>query len=352
MTPTTYYPTNRVTPHGAYYLLTGRIPEMRYLSYDQTSVFAMMGGASIADRRTPESVRLADLKGLIPPWKAISQKGATQDGASFVTALYDPCEINMTVAVKGRDPQSLRRVLGDWIAAWDAIQPGQLSFYTHELGRWWSDVRWAATPTDKIMYTQGRTQTFGWSAIGYDAFWRTYPDVATLTMPGPGTASGFLERYNVGDQTMWDEYTCTGPGTFYFAAKPGSSDMVKFGPLLANQVMMVRTDPGKRSVVDLTAIPPSPQDLTIWQELLQLFLTFISFGPIPPLFQTIESLFGIRPPQGNPYSLLKGRFAGGVPPKPAGAPARPYHVAVKIEGGTASSGILAGGIPLRRFPWG
>lgn len=351
MTPQTYYPTNPVTPYGAYYLRTGRIPEMRYLSWDQTSVFALMGGAAIPDRITPESVRLTDMKGLVPPWKAISQKGATQDGSSFVTALYDPMEIDLSVSAYGRNPTYLRKVLGDWVAAWDAIKPGRLSFFTTDMGYWWADVRWAKNPVDKIMHTQGRRQDFTWTAIAYDAFWRTYPDVATLTMQAPGTASGFLERWNQGDQTMWDEYTCIGPGTFYFAAQPGSSDMVRLGPLLENQIMMVRTDPAKRGVVDMTAIPPTPQHLNIWQELLQAFLSFISFGPVPPLFQTIESLFGIRPPQGNPYSLLHGRFAGGIPPKPAGTPATPYHVAVRIEGGTAASGILAGGVPLKRWPW-
>lgn len=352
MTPTTFYPTNPITPHGAYYLLTGRIPEMRYLSPDETSVFALMGGASIADRTTPESVRLRDMKGLMPPWKAIAQKGATQDGSSFVTALYDPMEIDLTVTAVGRDPFHLRKVLGDWIAAWDAIEPGELSFFTQSMGRWWTDVRWGKNPVDKIMNTSGRMQTFGWNAVAYDGFWRSYPDVATFgPLTGAGTATGFLPRINAGDQTLWDEYTCVGPGTFSFAAKPGSTDMVTFGPLLPNQIMMLRTNPGKRGVVDMTVVPPTPQELTQFQQFLKNFLTFISFGPTPPLFTTLESLFGIRPPQGNPYSLLHGRFAGGVPPKPSGAPAPTYHVACKIEGGDTGSAILAGGIPLRRFPW-
>lgn len=352
MTPSTYYPRNPVTPHGAYYLRTGRLPEMRYLSADETSVFALMGGAAIPDRITPESIRLRELKGLVPPWKAIAQKGATQDGSSFVTALYDPLEIDLTVEAVARDPFHLRTLLNDWIAAWDAIQPGELSFFTPSLGRWWSDVRWGKNPVDKILNTDGKIQTFSWSAIGYDAFWRSYPDVATFgPLPAPGTAAGFLTRVNVGDQTMWDEYTCVGPGTFYFAAKPGSSDMVKFGPLLPNQIMMVRTDPAKRGVVDMTSIAPSPQELTQFQQSLKNFLSFLSFGPTPPLFTTILSQFGVKPPQGNPYSLLHGRFAGGIPPKPAGALAQEHHVAVKIEGGTTSSAILAGGIPLRRWPY-
>lgn len=351
MTPTTFYPTNPITPHGAYYLLTGRIPEMRYLSPDETSVFALMGGAAIPDRMTPESIRLKDMKALIPPWKSIAQKGATQDGSTFVTALYDPVEIDMTIEATARNPFYLRKLLSDWIAAWDAIDAGTLSFFTQAQGLWWSEVRWGHNPVDPIMNTQGRLQRFGWTALGYDAFWRSYPDVATFgPMVGPGNATGFLTRVNGGDQVMWDEFTCVGPGTFHFAAKPGSTSMVSFGPLLPGQIMMVRTDPSKRGVVDMTSIPPTPQQLSIWQELLQLFLSFISFGPIPPLFTTLLSLFGVQAPQGNPYSLLHGRFLGGIPPKPAGAPAIPYYVACSITGGAAGSAILAGGIPLRRWP--
>lgn len=353
MTPTTYYPTNQITPHGAYYLLSGRIPEMRYLSYDQTSVFALMGGASIADPITPESVRLTSLRGLIPPWKEIAQKGATQDGASFVTALYDVMDVDMGVELVARDPFYLRRLENDWLAAWDAIQPGQLSFFTQELGYWWADVRWAKSPVDKIMCTNGCAQAFTWTARVHDAFWRTQPDACMFgPMQGSGTATGFLTRTNPGDQVMWDEYTCVGPGTFSFASKPGGTDMVSFGPLLANQVMMVRTDPGKRGVVDLTSIPPSPQDLNLWQWAIDALFSFFSNGLSEvPLFRAIESLFGIRPPQGNPYSLLHGRFSGGIPAKPAGAPPGTYHVACKIEGGAAGSMIIAGGIPLRRLPW-
>lgn len=351
MTPTTFYPTNPITPHGAYYLQTGRVPEMTYLSPDETSKFALMGGAAIPDRRTPESIRLLDIKGLIPPWKAISQKGATQDGSTFVTALYDPLEIDLTVESTARDPFYLRKLNNDWIAAWDAIDAGRLSFFTQTHGYWWSEVRWGKNPVDQLMYPNGRVQRFGWNAIGYDAFWRSFPDVATFgPLPGAGTYTGFLTRVNGGDQVMWDEYTCIGPGTFYFAGKPGSTEMVKFGPLLPNQIMMVRTDPAKRGVVDMTSIPPTPQELTQFQQFLKNFLSFISFGAVPPLFITIMSKFGIQPPQGNPYSLLKGRFSGGIPAKPAGAPAPSYHVACKIEGGAAGSAILAGGIPLRRWP--
>ena len=553
MTPSTRYPTGTLTAQGAYHLLAGKIPHMVYRSYDDTSVFNLMGGASIADPIAPEGVRLLDLKGLIPPWKAIEQKGATQDGSTFITALYEPCDIDLNVQVVGRDPEHTRQVVRDWIAAWDAKQPGELSFFTPTMGRWWTQVRWARNPVDNIMGGTFTRQRFTWAARGYDAFWRTYDHASqflfsynsasdefnyttsselgsgwTVAYSGGGTGTvradgsqvvstldsgktavcrrnsftsttdnmvstvqigkfssswwypvnsyvdiwarmantgtagddgvrlrighrtltlsyfasgvehvlrqvtmqipsrttntfsliagyegdprmfkvlrngatilsvkesgtgslmgasyrsagfgtyaagttdpptvrswaggdnstvsqtGFVDMVNVGDQPMWPRFTCFGPGTFFFGNGPASTDMVKFGPILPNQVMQVRTEPGKRGVVDLTSIPPTPQELTVWQKALQDFISFASGNNTPPLLQEIESMFGIRPPQGNPYSLLDGRFSNSVPPKPAGAPATAYHIPVAIDDGNADSKIIAAGTPLRRWPF-
>jgi hypothetical protein len=169
---------------------------------------------------------------------------------------------------------------------------------------------------------------------------------------GTASAVGFLARTNIGDQPMYDDYTVFGPGTFRFADGPGSADMVEFGPLLPNQIAFIRTDPRKRSVQDLTVVPPSPQELTTFQEALQKFISFATGNNIPPLLQAIQSLFGIRPPQGNMYSLLSGRFsdAAAIPPKSPGNAATPYYVRVEIVGGNADTKIIASGVPQRRWP--
>lgn len=554
MTPLIRYPTGTLTAQGAYHLLAGRVPHMVYRSYDDSSVFNLMGGAAIADPTEPEGVRLLKLKGLIPPWKSIEQKGATQDGSTFVTALYEPCDIDLLVQVVGRDPEYTRQVVRDWVAAWDAKQPGELSFFTPAMGRWWTKVRWAKNPVDDIIGGTFTRQRFTWTARAYDAFWRSYDHVSqgfrftyrssvdtfsyttsselgsgwTVAYSGAGTGAihadgsqvvatlanghtavcrnngftsttnnmvsemivgkfatswwyptnayndlwvrmadagtpgadgvrlrvghralrlsyfvsgvetvlreismqiptqtstkfaviagfagnerlfkvlrngatimtvqesgtgsqlgtgfksagfgmyaagttapatvrdwgagdnntvtqtGFCDFINVGDQDMWPRYTCFGPGNFYFGNGPGSTDSVKFGPLLPNQVMQVRTEPAKRGVVDLTSIPPTPQELTQFQKALQDFISFATGNNVPPLLQEIESRFGIRPPQGNPYSLLDGRFSEAVPPKPAGGPAPTYHIAVGISDGNADSQIIAAGTPLRRWPF-
>lgn len=126
--------------------------------------------------------------------------------------------------------------------------------------------------------------------------------------------------------------------------------MVEFGPLLPNQIMQIRTDPRKYGVRDLTVIPASPQELNIFQKALQDFVSFATGNNVPPLLEAIQSAFGIAPPQGNPYSLLKGRFSRPVPAKSPGAPVQPYYVKVEIDDGDASSMVLASGTPLRRYP--
>jgi hypothetical protein len=562
MTVTQSYPTGPVTPHGAYYLLHDRIPKVSLLAYDESVVFEMMGALSIPDRTMPERVEIKDLKGLIPPWQTIDQKGATQDGVTFIDALYDPIEVEMVVNIHGRNPAYKRRVERTLIASIDAKQTSELAWFTHELGRWWAPIRWFKTAADSMnpvdtdgnlslrlradsgfwqSYPNVDTFDFAYedavddfdftdsgdlgtdydlvysgagdgniSANGHEAVWvegasnlaqtvvarrvgytsatdnqvvsttlgsfaewhlfdSAYNDIWArmntsgtagtsgvrlrfgidwvrlsyfvggvetvlrqrplavgpligekwtlvagyegnvrkfrvlrglhgqvpimfVTENGTGspvgaanrgagfgmhagegvfisqaspaavtkfsaadnstiTQSGFLERRNAGDQPFWDRYTCFGPGTFRFGNGPGSTEMVEFGPLLGNQIMQIRTDPRKRGVVDLSSTPPTPQELTTWQLALADFVNFATANNTPPLLQALESLFGIQAPQGNPYSLLSGRFSNPIPAKSPGNPIQSYYVKVEIEDGNADSQVIATGTPLRRLPW-
>jgi hypothetical protein len=574
------YPAGPITPHGAYHLLSDRLPLMAYRSYDDSAVFNLSGALSIADRTIPESIRLTGLKGLIPPWTSISQKGASQDGATYVTSLYDPIDVELQIHATGRNPAWLRRVARDWIESWDAKQPGELSWTTQELGRWWAPVRWDKQPLDKLLGGNKTYQQLTWTAKAYNGFWQSYDHVESfgfnyaaaqdtfdtpttgsgsstdlgphwtcaytgtgagyisavnhvtifglpLYFPGGGTAfwtlgpiltagrtvvcqyknfttttnnqvisiqlgsfdqfgfpqsaysdiwgrmantgtpgnngirlrmgigaitvsafsggtetvlrrqpvsipalpndwwtlicgyennenliavqrngsivftvvdntglaygatnrgvgfgmssidgattqvkpanvltftagdnsadtqSGFLPRQNWGDQTMFDRVTCYGPGIFSVQDGPGSANFVSFGPLLDGQVMQLRTDPRKRGVVDLTGTPPPPQQQTAWQQALADFVSFATANNAPPLLTSIESALGITPPQGNPYSLLTGRFSdnAGIPAKPPGQPPQVYQIQVGIEGGNANSRIVLAGTPTRRYPY-
>lgn len=557
------YPTGPITPHGAYYTLNDRKPLVALRSYDDSIVFNLMGGLAIPDRRLPECVGIKDLKGLISPWTVIDQKGASQDGVTFVDALYDPIEVEMTVRAAGRDPAHLRKVVSDLVASLDTKQESELSFFTHHLGRWWAPVRWFKPPDTPMKSFAGKSQDLVLILRADSGFWQTYPHVDqfrfvygdevetfdfstapgdsitgwTLAYSGPGTGSlytdgdqaistlasnrtvvarrtsytagtdnvvveiefgsnsqpnwpentyvdvwgrmgnagtagsdgvrwriglntiklssfsggaetvirevsvpqifgflmpeirptekltfhfgsegdprmfkmlrnnalwvtakeigttsivdsahrkvgfgmatlsgavrplairnwqvgvdstisqeGFVKRINVGDQPMFDRYTCFGPGTFYISNGPSSSEFVKFGPLLPNQIMQIRTDPRKRGVVDMTSIPPSPQDAALFIETLADWLFFTFGGKVPTQPGAVESIFGIMAPQGNPYSILDGRFSdiSAIPARSPGNPVTPYYVKVKIDDGNSDSQIIVAGTPLRRLPY-
>lgn len=158
---------------------------------------------------------------------------------------------------------------------------------------------------------------------------------------------GRLIRVNIGDQPMWDRYNLFGPGIFYIGNGPASTDYVKVGPLLPGQVMQVRTDPRKRGIVDMSARPVSTQTYAEWAKALYDYQSFLSVGGTPPA----NSVFGVLTPQGNPYTLMKGRFSRPIPARSPGEPLKPYYVNCKIDNGNQDSQILAVGTPLRRMPF-
>lgn len=573
------YPAGPITPHGWWHLVKGIHPVMKLTAYDGSVEFYLMGGHAIPDRvNAPEAVHIPrdGLKGLIPPWRHIDQKGATEDGVTHIDALYDPIEVELKVVCKGRDAVHTRRVVRDLIASIDAKQESELSWLTLDQGYWWAPVRWfKGAPPDPLIGAQNNTQPLTLRLRADSGFWRSFdhtdtfqfayesmldtfatdhsddenlgPDwpqyytgsgdgyCSTTSSPfeqarwyesgneerevvngpykdfhtetdnqvvemvlgslpeirflggayndlwgrmgrnpdgswngdgvrarigmqgllgwiklskfhnfaettmfervmlipplfgekftlvcgdssnprlfkvlrnglpilthketganlsemgsnhrgvgfgmaaGAGvlsqrspawvrkvsagdnaevTQSGFLQRVNIGDQPMYDDYTIFGPASSVrIWDGPGSDEFVEFGPILANQIVFLRTDPRSRTtlVQDLTVVPPSPQELNIFQQAVKAFSSFAFGNNVPPLMRTIESLFGIRPPQGNLYKYLKGRFSerAAIPPKSPGNPAKPYYVRVEIQGGNADSKIIASGTPLRRWP--
>lgn len=544
---------------GAHMILRDRVPQITLTAYDESIVFHLMGGLSIADRMTPERVEVKGIKGLVPPWVTIDQKGATEDGTTFVDALYDPIVVELQVKAHGKNPRNLRKVVNHLIASLDAKKVSRLAWFTQELGYWWAPVRWYKDPSFDVAGVATNGQEIGLRLRADKAFWQSFPDVeqfrfqyaaakddfnfndpddlgtgwttsltgggsggvkvangqieslmsGTRTMvsrkagytssttnqvvevqigtigqwifpsnagvdlwtrmsttgtpgangvrvriaphlitvssfnagvetvlrqrlllipplPGEtftvvagteanelfgvavggdrnikvmrngatlmnfkettsqfGTAfrgaglgmyttglipapsirfwsvgdnstvnqKGFIRRINAGDQDYWDTYTCFGPGMFSIGNGPGSTEMVEFGPLMENQVMQIRTDPRKRGVVDLTSTPTTPQQKNIFLQAINDFINFATGNNVPPLLQEIESLFGIVPPQGNPYTLMHGRFSAPIPAKSPGKPAVPYFIKVAIDDGNADSKIIASGTPLRRNPY-
>ncbi|SKE21708.1 Gp15 [Mycobacteroides abscessus subsp. massiliense] len=569
------YPAGPLVPHGWYHIVKGNRPMMRLTAFDGSIEFYIMGGHSIPDRfNSPESVQVQrdGITGLIPPWKHITQKGATQDGVTHIDALLDPVEVQLTLDCRGRDPKHTRKVYRDLVASIDAIKQSKLDFLDQDAGHWWADVRWfQGAPKDPITGSQKNTQRITLRLQADTGCWKTYdhsdafvflyeamtdtfnvdhrstqdlgdipqwyegdgggyctsngdqmiwvddpddltttearqvingpwPDFNTITdnqviaqvhgsfqewslpysarnilggrmgrnpdgscdgsgvfveygfgvlrlyymvdfvettmrnqpfsmlippLPGEkmtlvcgyegnkrmfkvlrngleilshneaGTGSpmgadnrgigngmyaggalltqatpaairkiaagdnsevsqeGFLQRVNVGDQPMYDDYTLFGPGIFKIYDGPGSDEFVEFGPLLPNQIVFLRTDPRVNTtlVQDLTAVPPTPQELDVFQDAISKFLSFAGMNN-SAFGDQIKSFFGIRPPQGNLYKYLKGRFSqnAAIPPKSPGEDAKPYFVKVAIDNGNADSKIIASGTPLRRYP--
>lgn len=579
MTATRRYPSGQITPHGWYHLVNGTRPMMGLEAYDESLGFDLLGGlaAPYHDPTEPEAVVLTDLKGLIPPWRHIDQKGATQDGVTHVDALLDPTEVEATVECIGRDGRHVRRVYRDLIASLDMIRESKLWFFDPDpdVGYWWAPVRWfKGAPNNSLANPQIRRQrvplrlradtgcwrtfdhtdqfgfiyddmvddfsvddsdgagenwpihfyeegtaaaghpvvsggTLRWSEsgtteravvlgpyadfdtdtdhqsitielgtipeivyregafndiwgrmgrnpdgtwngygvrarVGMNSWWgwvelAHYNDFVKTVMHtermwarprrserytllcggggenprlfrvlrnglpvlshkesgtgsplgpdyrgvGPGlkagahsgfgvpsqrspayvtkiaagdnaaiTQSGFLRRKNVGDLPMYDDYTLFGPGKFRLYDGPGSDEYVEFGPVLADQIVFLRTDPRTRTslVEDLTVAPRTPQQLSLFQEIIDKLLTFA--GVSGAFGDQFRSLFGIKVAQGNLYRYLKGRFSdnAAIPPKSPGNPAQTYHVKVEIVDGNADSKVIVSGVPLRRYP--
>lgn len=340
----TSYPAGPITPHGQYYKTKKRYPTVHLQSHDETCEFYLLGGESIPWPTEPECVRLTKngIKGLIAPWRVIGQKGATEDGETFVDSLYDPAEPELAVMARGRDPHHLQTVTKHLVDSLDTKRTSRLTVTGGDEQVWFSDVRWGKTPLEPFTWGDARYQRMLLRLRIDSAFWRADADVATLS-------GGGFQCVNIGDQPMYRDYVCIGPGMFHIASEPGSDDMVTFGPLLNGQVVYLRTDPRKTTLVELTAAPSSPQDLTAFQQAVKEFIDFASGGNAPPLLQSILSLFGIQPPQGNLYSLLQGRFgsAAAIAPAPVSGDPAPVHVAASVTGGGS---LISTGVPLRKYP--
>lgn len=161
--------------------------------------------------------------------------------------------------------------------------------------------------------------------------------------------SGYVQLANIGDQPGWHRFLVYGPGDFSIANGPDSTEFIKFGRLEDGQIALLNTEPRIRGVVDLS--PSSPgQSLSGFQQFIKRLVSFATNNNVPPLLRQFESEFGILPPQGALYPLLKGRFTNPIPPKSPSAPAVTHNIAVRIDNGNANSKIVAALTPLRRWP--
>lgn len=219
------YPAGPVTPHGRYHIRKGDLPMVSLISPNGQVIFWLMGGQAIADPYdAPESVQIdrdGGLTGLIPPWQSIEQQGATEDGSTFIDALYGPMDITAKVTAIGRDAKSTRRVVRHLFEALDIKAQSELGWMTHELGYWWAPVRWQMRPPDKFSGTPTR-QAWTLQLRANSAFWQSYPDIDSFEFLYEDMTDAFTVDYsdtqNLGPH--WPQhYTGNGVGYLYANGK-------------------------------------------------------------------------------------------------------------------------------------
>lgn len=216
-------PPGPITPHGWYRLTQGQMPMMWLTAYDESVVFHLMGGYAIPDRyAAPECVHLTGLKGLIPPWQHIDQKGATEDGVTQVDALYDPIEIEASFEVKGRDAAHCREIDRLLLDSIDAKQQSNLSFWTPEVGHWWAPIRWfKGAPADQLRGWQENRQIRNLRFRGDNGFYRTHDDTSAFT---PAYDAVTVTNFDAG-LTDWPQYRYEGAGA---GGPVGTGDGIKW----------------------------------------------------------------------------------------------------------------------------
>ena len=218
------YPRGPVTPRGRHHIRKGDIPSVSLQSFNDQIVFWLMGGQSMPDPTMPESVQILGIKGLIPPWQTIDQQGATEDGVTFVDALYDPMEVEIKVLVSGRDHQHTRRTARHLIESLDVMRRSELGWMTHEMGYWWAPVRWFKTPPESY---SGSPTHQEWTLVlrADSGFWQSYPDIDTFEFLYEDMIEEFNTDYPDDLGPMWPQHYL-GDGTGYMRAVHGVAKWV------------------------------------------------------------------------------------------------------------------------------
>lgn len=190
----TNYPKSPITPHGAYYHLKGRHPLVTLWAYDGSNSFSVMGGKSHPDKFADDEwvlIKKNGLKGLIAPWDIIDQKGASEDGVTFVDALQGPTEIELKLLVHGRTPKDCRRIKRKIVASIDKKLTSEFSFIDQDTGRWWSDVRWFKGPPDVEKVGESCTQELTLVLRADNGFWRTLNETDSFAFSYEATTDTF-----------------------------------------------------------------------------------------------------------------------------------------------------------------
>lgn len=208
--------------------------------------------------------------------------------------------------------------------------------------------------TSSLLGATYRGIGFGMYAAGALITQATPGNVRKISAGDNSTVSqeGYISLTNDGDVPSWPRYLLYGPGTFSIGNGPESPDVVTLGPLLEGQIVLIETDPRRRSVIDLTPtdLASNTPQLNLFQQLIKALVSFATNNNTPPLLEEFESLFGIAPPQGNLYSYMSGRFTAPLPARPSGSTPVTSKVLVRIDDGNADSKIVGAVTPRRKWP--
>lgn len=219
--PSVRLPAGPITKHGAWSVLKGDQPLMWLKAHDGSVLVNLMGGIARANPMLPEAVQIKELKALGASWKVIRQKGATQDGETFIDALYDAAEPMMKVIVRGRDAEHTRRTRQTLEASLDAIRQSELNFWTNELGRWWADIRMVKAIPDAVSSSPTSQEISLMLGID-DAFWQSEPHVTSFEFEYEDMKDEFATAYTSGLGPNWPIYYYDDggqPGGGYIRAK-------------------------------------------------------------------------------------------------------------------------------------
>lgn len=362
---TVSFPGEQITPLGDYRMQQGVVPQIDFVGAEGT-IYHLQGGQA-PSLGCQDGFGLVGSEGLSPPVVLLDEQGARQDGITNLDTVFDPTIITLTLEASGKTPQSFRRAVRTWLSSWQPPNVGTLNVFTQEMGEWWMPVRYVSG-ADKLKMMQDpslhRRLEFEWKCRGDNAFWQGIDSVSTFSTV-TGSGSDFCPLTNFGTRPNFPRFLCiAGSGTPTFTLGNGAvptaqgtisnaGSPITFGPLQKGQRAIIYTHPRLRSVVDVSSSQPA-QTLTAFQSLIEYMInSSVGNYPVPPELQAIESLFGILPPNGPMYSLLKGRFTSlsQIPGKKDGYPAQTTWIPVSIEGGAPDSQIVAAVTPYRTWPW-
>lgn len=214
-------PMGPVTPHGRYHIRKGDFPDVSLMSPNDQIVIWLMGGHAIPDPFLyPEVIHVTKMSGLIAPWETIDQQGATEDGVSFVDALYGPTEVDVEVKLVARDAKHLRRLRRHLFECLDVKSQSEFGFMTHELGYWWAPIRWWKKPDNPESGPQQCTQTLTLRLRGDSGFWQSFPDLNSFGFAYEDMKDEFDVDYSGDLGPNWPQYY-TGTGTGYLHTTSG-----------------------------------------------------------------------------------------------------------------------------------